>query len=184
MLTTLLNVLILFGILAIASALVLFPLVAVQKRQQKHKALRDYVRRVGRVLRVRYGKQPSYAPNSVKQMLREWGYSTNFDCYCLALYCNQIEFDSYHQSTGQACDYLSMRQEICIYLPFAEDSFSAADVIDLGDRINTHNSRDSSDLFEDTSDFITSDYGDSSYSGGDSGGGDYGGGDSGGGGSD
>ncbi len=188
MLETLLNLLILFGILAIASALVLIPLVRLQKHQQKQKAIRDYVRRVGRVLRVRYGKRPSYTPHEVKQMLSEWGYSTSFDCYCLALYCDRTAFNTYHQSIGESCDYGAMRQEVCAHLPFSGSGFDAVDVIELGDRLNTQGrSSDPSDsdysenAREHTSDFITNDY---SGSNGDSGGGDYSGGDFGGGGFD
>ncbi len=177
MLKTLLNLLILFGILVIASALILLPLVRIQKHQQKQKAIKDYVRRVGRVLRVRYGKRPSYSPREVKQMLSEWGYSTGYDCYCLALYCDRTDFNSYHQSIGQSCDYHAMRQEVCAHLPFSgSGGFDAVDVIELGDRLNTRgHSGDPSDgnYSENTSDFITNDYSDSS---GDSSGGDFGGG--------
>jgi type II secretory pathway pseudopilin PulG len=169
MLKTLLNLLILFGILAIASTLVLLPLVRMQKHQQKQKALKDYVRRVGRVLRSRYGKRPSYSPDEVKSMLTKWGYSTSYDCYCLALYCDRTAFDNYHQGLDRACNYFAMRQEICEYLPFSANSFDAVDVIELGDRLNHPKNHDHSDhhdtandRFNDTSDCITSDYTESS----------------------
>jgi type II secretory pathway pseudopilin PulG len=160
MLKTLLNLLMLFSILAVASALVLWPLVRMQKRQQKQKAFKDYVRRVGRVLRSRYGKRPSYSPDEVKQMLTKWGYSTRYDCYCLALYCDRTAFDSYHQSLDRACNYFEMRQEICDYLPFSANSFDAVDVIELGDRLNHPQNHDHSDYdsANDTSDCISSDY--------------------------
>jgi type II secretory pathway pseudopilin PulG len=172
MLKTLTNSLILLAILTVASAAVVIPLLRWQKRKQKRNALRDYIRRVGRVLRARYGKQPSYDPYEVKQMLKKWGYSTPFDCYCLALYCNDLDFDSYHRDIGEVCDYQAMRQEMCDYLPTLGRSFDATDVMDLGDHINHHpDSHDGSysdsfgDSVDSTSDFITSDTG-SDYSGG------------------
>jgi type II secretory pathway pseudopilin PulG len=180
MLKTLTNSLILLAILVIPSALLILIFVRFQKRQQKRSALRDYVRRVGRVLRARYGKQPSYDPYQVKQMLQKWRYSTPYDCYCLALYCNYLDFDSYHRGIGESCDYQAMRQEMCDYLPALESSFDATDVMDLGDRLNSHSSSDHgndhsddySDGLDSTSDFITSDSG-SDYGG--SYGSDYGG---------
>jgi type II secretory pathway pseudopilin PulG len=172
---TVINTLTLLAILAIAATAVILPLVQLQKRQQKRKALRDYVRRVGRVLRARHGKQPSYEPRQVQQMLEKWGYSGPYSYYCLALYCDQPSFDRYYCDSGKNHNYQTLRQEMCSYLPALEGSFDAGDVIDLGDRIN-HNpqSGDYGDYIDNdnASDFITSDSG-SDYSGSDYSGSDY-----------
>ncbi|MEL7224877.1 MAG: hypothetical protein AAGL17_08420, partial [Cyanobacteria bacterium J06576_12] len=58
--TAFLNILVLVGILSgSATSLAIIPTFLINSSQKK-KALRDYIRRLGRVLRVRYGVQDSY----------------------------------------------------------------------------------------------------------------------------
>lgn len=135
--TALLNLLVLVGILSGTA----IPLAVLPKflldRSQKKKALRDYVRRLGRVLRVRYGLQDAYSASQVVHMMRKWGYSTAYDGYGLALYCSQDEFDLYYSRLmAEPYDYTVTREELNQHLPFADTGFSAADVIALGDRLN------------------------------------------------
>jgi len=165
--TALLNVLVLIGILSgTAIPLAVLPTFLVN-RSQKRNAIRDYVRRLGRVLRVRYGVQDSYSTPQVIHMMRKWGYSSAFDGYGLALYCSQEDFDEYYSDMAEPFDYTVTREEMSQYLPFVDDGFSAADVIGLGDRLNEKgralnraddDTYDSSDLDE-VSGFIRSNKG-------------------------
>ncbi|MEL6556366.1 MAG: DUF6559 family protein [Cyanobacteria bacterium J06621_11] len=168
----LLNLLILVGILSgTAIPLALVPSY-IANRHHKHKALRDYVRRLGRVLRVRHGVQESYSPEQVICMMRKWGYNSAYDGYGLALYCNQSDFEAYYATMSAPFDYAITRTELNRYLAFADIDFSAADIVELGDRLNAQgrakkkaddNTYDSSDL-DNVSSFIRSnkgrDYGD------------------------
>ena len=188
--TVLLNVLVLIGILSGTA----IPLAVVpaffMNRSQKQKAIRDYVRRLGRVLRVRYGVQDSYSTSQVIHMMRKWGYSSAYDGYGLALYCSQENFDEYYSTMAEPYDYTATCEERSRFLPFANAKFSAADVIELGDRLNekgralyrsSDDTYDSSDL-DKVSPFIRNnkgrDYGDNFEDKGSSGGGisSYGGG--------
>ena len=133
---TFLNILILVGVLS-GSAI---PLTVIPQffinRSQKRKAIRDYVRRLGRVLRVRHGIQDRYSTKQVIHMMRKWGYSSAYDGYGLALYCSQEDFEAYYRDMAHPYDYAVTREEMCQHLPFANADFSAADVIELGDRLN------------------------------------------------
>ena len=170
--TALLNLLILIGILSgTAIPIAVIPSV-IANRYQKRQAIRDYVRRLGRVLRVRYDIQESYSPKQVVTMMRKWGYSSAYDGYGLALYCTQSDFEDYYASMSEPFDYEITRTELNRYLAFSDTSFSAADVVALGDRINAQSrakkrsdgsTYDSNDL-DNVSSFIRSnkgkDYGD------------------------
>ncbi|MEL6493346.1 MAG: DUF6559 family protein [Cyanobacteria bacterium J06634_6] len=151
---TFLNFLILIGVLSgVTLPVALLP--GLTSRYQKRSALRDYVRRLGRVLRVRHGLQEHYSTAQVITMMRKWGYSTAHDGYGLALYCSQADFDGYYSTMTEPYDYNITREELIQHLPFSDTGFSAVDVIELGDRLNAQgrilkqaddNIYDSSDL--------------------------------------
>ncbi|MEO1623354.1 MAG: DUF6559 family protein, partial [Cyanobacteria bacterium J06632_3] len=162
-----LNILILAGILSgTAIPMAILPGYFIN-RAKKRSALRDYVRRLGRVLRVRHGLQESYDVGQVVSMMRKWGYSSAYDAYGLALYCSQSDFDAHYSTMAEPYDYELTRQELNSYLPFSRTDFSAADVVELGDRINRQGRAqkrtnddiyDSSDL-DSVSEFIRSNKG-------------------------
>ena len=169
---TLLNFLIFVGVLSGATIPTMVVPRLITHRHKKRAAIRDYVRRLGRVLRVRHGLQDSYSVTQVTHMMRKWGYSTVYDGYALALYCSRSEFESYYSDMAEPYDYDVTREEIRKYLSTFEDGFTAADVIELGDRLNAKGRAlkradddiyDSSDL-DNVSSFISNnqgkDYGD------------------------
>ncbi|MEL6351305.1 MAG: DUF6559 family protein [Cyanobacteria bacterium J06627_28] len=133
---TLLNFLIFIGILSGTTIPTIWVPRLIAGRHKKRGAIRDYVRRLGRVLRVRYGLQESYSAAWVTHMMRKWGYSTAYDGYALALYCSRSEFESYYSNMAEPYDYDVTREEIRTYLPCFEGDFTAADVVALGDRLN------------------------------------------------
>ncbi len=84
-----------------------------QQRLQNHIKL-------GPQLRRRYGTQSTYSSSQVKDTLRTSGYSSSDDCYALAMYCSPEEFDDFHRTVGETCNYAEMRgsindtiQELC-----------------------------------------------------------------------
>jgi hypothetical protein len=86
-------------------------------KSRKSRAIRLYARQLGRLLQARHGRQNSYTPVQVKTAIGEAGFNTNYDCYGLAMYCNDTDFNSYHHSIGEYCDYRSMQSEIgqCLF---------------------------------------------------------------------
>jgi hypothetical protein len=49
--------------------------------------------------------------------MQEWGYTTDYDCFGLAMYCDFDDFSDYHRSIGESCNYEWMRSEIsyCLF---------------------------------------------------------------------
>ncbi|KAM3114517.1 DUF6559 family protein [Phormidesmis sp. 146-33] len=130
-----LNGLAAIAIVAGSLAIVVVPIELVRRsdlKQKKRLAIRTYAKRLGRLLRARYGSQKSYTPAQVKSMTKEWGYSTRHDCYGLAMYCDAVSFVDYHRAIGESCNYELMRGEIrdCLFL--ADSAFDISDVIDAG----------------------------------------------------
>lgn len=70
----------------------------------------DYLTQVGRSLVKRYGKKKYYKPKEVKKASKETEYRTyDFDCWGMSVFTSREDFTSYHQSTGEDCDYSEMR---------------------------------------------------------------------------
>ncbi len=103
---------------------------------RKRRAIRIYAQRLGRLLRARYGEQRHYTPAQVKDMMKEWGYSTSYDCYGLAMYCDCADFMDYHHVIGTDCNYEAMRYEISHCLSLTDATFSVSDVMEAGASLN------------------------------------------------
>jgi uncharacterized membrane protein YgcG len=150
-------------------------------KDRQRVAVGKYVKHVGPELRNRYGNQQKYTPTQVKQAVKASGYSSQDDCYALAMYCSEDDFGDYHRSIGESCDYNAMRQEISDSFGFIFPSgttFDATEVIDNSDRIgNLEATTDSGSSwfslgdFGGGSDYISSDSGGSDGGGDDGGGG-------------
>jgi hypothetical protein len=92
-------------------------IVATFQKPRRTKAIRLYAQRLGRLLQAKYGEQETYTPAQVKTTMKEWGYPIKYSCYGLAMYCDLIDFNDYHRSIGESCDYEVMRGEIsnCLF---------------------------------------------------------------------
>ena len=75
-------------------------------------AVRGYAKGLGPKLKERYGEQKQYTPAQVKRTAEEGGYSADYLCFALCMYCGPAEFADYHRTTGEACDYDAMRSEV------------------------------------------------------------------------
>ncbi|MBD2037896.1 hypothetical protein H6F76_23360 [Leptolyngbya sp. FACHB-321] len=120
--------------LATACATTVALLVALMRRsarREKRLAIRTYARRVGRFLRTRYGLQENYTPAQVQGMIKEWGYSTGYDQYGLAMYCDAAAFMNHYRATGRRYNYELLRGEISRCLFRADMTFSVSDVIEV-----------------------------------------------------
>jgi uncharacterized membrane protein YgcG len=101
------------------------------KAASKQKAIQTYAVKLGHILKSRYGDREQYTPKQVGTMVQEWGYNRAFQCYAFAMYCNLVDFDDYHRSINERCDYDAMRTEVaqCLksshLLQFSDDSQSS-----------------------------------------------------------
>jgi hypothetical protein len=95
-------------------------------------AIRRYVKGLGPELRRRYGRAKRYTAAQVKRTIEQRGYSTEWSCYALCMYCGRREFEAYHRAAGESCDYNAMRGDVAARFLEGARSFDAADVIDWG----------------------------------------------------
>jgi hypothetical protein len=125
---------------------------------RKRRAIRAYRRELGPQLRARHGEKQHYSREEVIGGVRAGGFSEEFDCFALAMFCSESDFDAYHQAAGLVCDYGAMRG-------YAEcGGFDGAPVFDAGDA--SHHDGSWTDFF---------DVGGGHDGGGDCDGGDFGG---------
>jgi len=78
---------------------------------RKWLAICSYRKRLGRKLIERYGRARSYTPAQVKRTIQQGGFSVDYTCYALSMYCDRAAFDAYHVGIGETCDYDAMRHE-------------------------------------------------------------------------
>lgn len=79
---------------------------------RKKRAIKSYIRRMGKDLAHRYGKVDKYTPGQVVKTAHDCGYNWRHICYAHALYVSHERFDQWHQEQGENCDYEAMRDEI------------------------------------------------------------------------
>ena len=79
---------------------------------------KDYVAHVGEILVRNHGKQPFYSPEDVKTASSQVSDSSkdysfiDWHCWAMCVFCARGDFDVYHQSIGENCDYASMKGEM------------------------------------------------------------------------
>ncbi len=91
---------------------------------------KDYLTQLGRSLVKRYGKKKYYKPKEVKKANKDTDYSNyDFDCWGLSVFSSREDFTTYHQSTGEDCDYSAMRTTMLSDI--AGTSFNSASFPDI-----------------------------------------------------
>ncbi len=73
---------------------------------------RQQVHLVGNDLVNHYGKKPYYTVQEVKNANRRQGISPDFGCWSHAVFNSHADFDAYHRSIGESCDYAAMKSEM------------------------------------------------------------------------
>jgi hypothetical protein len=130
----------------------------------RRRAIKIYAKRLGPLLKSRYGRSRKYTAGQIRQTVTYAGMPLAHICFAYAMYMPQQDFDTLHRELGEACDYQAMRQEIAD-LHFSGDStFSVPDLMAQADSFS----------------FGAGDSGGGGAGGGDGGGGSGGGGDGGG----
>jgi hypothetical protein len=72
---------------------------------------RKYIGDIGRILVARHGKKKYYNPREVKDAHKRspWNGGIDFSCWAMSTYSSHDDFDTYHQETGEVCDYAEMK---------------------------------------------------------------------------
>jgi len=83
---------------------------------------RKQVSLVGNDLLRHYGKKPYYSVEEVKNANRRQGVKADLACWSHATFNTHADFDSYHESIGESCDYLSMKGDMLSSVSTGGDS--------------------------------------------------------------
>lgn len=67
---------------------------------------------MGKDLTKQYGKQKFYTQKQVKSSLDRSRYDIDVHCWAYCLFLDHGSFDDYHQSIGEQCDYLAMKESM------------------------------------------------------------------------
>ncbi len=87
---------------------------------------KEYIIDIGKILVKQNGKQKYYKPEEVKNAHREskWYSQLDFSCWAMSTFSSHADFDSYHEKTGEICDYIEMKTEML-------HGLSSSDIKDL-----------------------------------------------------
>ena len=82
---------------------------------------RTQARLVGNDLVKNYGKKPYYTTLEVRNANRRQGIQADFTCWSYAMFSSHEDFNAYHQSLGESCDYVAMKGEMLSSVSSATD---------------------------------------------------------------
>jgi hypothetical protein len=73
---------------------------------------RHQVSVVGNDLVRHYGKKENYSVQEVKNANRRQGINVDVVCWSHAVFNTHTDFDQYHETLGESCDYASMKSDM------------------------------------------------------------------------
>jgi hypothetical protein len=71
-----------------------------------------YVTDVGEILVKNHGKKKFYSPEQVKNASKQTKYEVDWHCWAMCVFSSPTDFNAYHESVGENCDYGSMKEEM------------------------------------------------------------------------
>lgn len=83
---------------------------------------RRQVRLVGNDLIKNHGKKRFYTVDEVKRANQRQQIGIDFACWSHASFNSHHDFDRYHDSIGESCDYVSMKSEMLSSVSTASDT--------------------------------------------------------------
>lgn len=91
-----------------------------------------FVSDIGKILVQDYGKKDFYKPEEVKKAYQSssWFELIDFSCWAMCIFTSHDDFDTYHQSLGEDCNYSIMKTEMLNGLS-ASSSSVWADIPDI-----------------------------------------------------
>jgi hypothetical protein len=87
-----------------------------------HVDRRKQLRLVGSDLVKNYGKKQYYTVQEVKNANRRQAIPYDVGCWSHATFNSHSDFDAYHQSIGESCDYVAMKSEMLASVSSAGDT--------------------------------------------------------------
>jgi hypothetical protein len=83
---------------------------------------RKQARLVGNDLVENYGRKQYYTPLEIRNANRRQAIPIDFSCWSYAMFTSHEDFDAYHRSLGEVCDYVAMKSEMLSSVSTAIDS--------------------------------------------------------------
>ena len=83
---------------------------------------RAQAKAVGDDLVRHYGKKPYYTTQEIKAANRRSNIGIDYLCWSYAMFSSHSDFDDYHRSIGEPCDYASMKSEMLQSVSGASDT--------------------------------------------------------------
>ncbi len=82
-----------------------------------------YITDIGKILVEDYGKKKYYKPEEVKKAHEKsrWYNGLDFSCWGMSTFSTHLDFDNYHEKTGEICDYTEMKTEMLSGLSTSTD---------------------------------------------------------------
>jgi len=75
---------------------------------------KEYITDIGKLLVKEHGKKKYYKPKEIKKAHRssKWYHGLDFSCWAMSTFSSHSDFDTYHQNSGEVCDYVEMKTEM------------------------------------------------------------------------
>ena len=96
---------------------------------KRRRAIKRYAKKLGPVLKKRYGKSKHYTSGQIRTAVTKRRLSHNHICYAYAMYMDKPSFTKLHEELGKECDYDSMRNEIGTLCFSGDSNFTSSDAI-------------------------------------------------------
>lgn len=107
--------------------------------EQKRRALHNYATVLGPALRDRYGEQPYYLPQAIRDTALYFMLDFDYICFAYCMFACEADFTRHHESIGEVCDYDGMRSVVAdtlyagnldfdVTTPLVETMAAASDV--------------------------------------------------------
>jgi hypothetical protein len=71
-----------------------------------------FISAVGKDLVEHHGKRKYYSPSDIRRSAERCGFPLDIHCWAYCFFASPEDFRSLHESTGEVCDYESMRAEL------------------------------------------------------------------------
>lgn len=85
---------------------------------------RKQIQRVGNDLLQHYGKKRHYTVREVQRANLRQAIPLDFCCWSHAAFNSHGDFDAFHQSLGESCDYLAMKADMLSAVSKTDDAAS------------------------------------------------------------
>lgn len=85
---------------------------------------RKQIQSVGNDLLQHYGRKKYYTVQEVRRANEQQGISPDFACWSHAAFNSHADFDAFHESLGETCDYTAMKADMLSAVSKTDDAAS------------------------------------------------------------